>query len=743
MTQAGSSRGVALQWRVPLAVCSAVLSLSAGAARAQSTIGELPEAVVSAPRGETIGGAAPLLELSPSELESYGVDTLSDLVDALKPLTRSSRSDQLPVILINGHLAGQVEFQNIPREAIERVEVLPETVALQYGFSENQRVLNFILRAHYRAAPTRLSGSVATEGGDATLAADSSLVQLEGEARTTLWASYKDNSWLRARQRGIEVPDSKDLTLQPAKTDATLAGTVSRSILGVSSSLEASLDAASSRSLQGLTNDGSVATAIAVPLEQTLDETTARIASQLTGLWGNFVWGATAFYLRDRSHSTSEIGFDADGELLADRTDSTLNVGNLQLSLSGPVLSLPEGPIIANVKFALQYQGFAAENAMPELPLTHSNLVRSDRLGNFNASVPLASHNRLGWLGDLSGTINVTLDNVSDFGTLWSFSYGLDWTAFDKIHLDAIMTDHRSAPSVQQVLGPPIFTPNVELFDFVKGETVFITESTGGTSTLQATDDRVASFGLGLGPFLGKTVFSAHYEQNRISNAIGALPPLTENVELAFPERFVRDADGTLAELDDRWVNLQRERVDDLRWGFNWWIPLGTPPAPHTMPNRFELSIFDTWYLRDTVLIRQGIPTLDLLNGAPSDVAGGQPRHKVEFRSLIYHSGIGGALSAAWRSATTVSSNDPTAPDTLFFSALGTVDFRVFADFEHIPATRNEAWAKGARLSLAVTNLFDQRQTVRDSTGATPVAFEPGYLDPAGRVVALSVPKVF
>ena len=91
----------------------------------------LPETIIAAPRGETSGGTAPILELTPPELESYGVDTLSDLVDALKPMTRSSRSDQMPVVLINGHLAGQVEFQNIPREAIERVEVLPETVALR------------------------------------------------------------------------------------------------------------------------------------------------------------------------------------------------------------------------------------------------------------------------------------------------------------------------------------------------------------------------------------------------------------------------------------------------------------------------------------------------------------------------------------------------------------------------------------------------------------------------------------
>jgi len=586
--------------RVLRAFCALLVLIYTHAASAQSTsaatatrpVEILPETVVAAPRGETTGGTAPILELSPAELDSYGVDTLSDLVDALKPMTRSSRSDQQPVVLINGHLAGQVEFQNIPREAIERVQVLPETVALQYGFSENQRVLNFILRAHYRAIPTRLSASGATEGGTGSLEADTSIVRLEDEARSTLWASYKENSWLRASERDIDVPDSADLTLQPAKTDANIAGTVSRSILGISSSLEASLDITSAKSLQGVADVPSAMAApvIALPLEQTIQESVARIATQLTGQLGHFIWGTTAFYIHDLSHSSSDTSFSADGGALSDRTDSALNAGNLQISLSGPLGRLPAGPIIANVKFGLQYQGFDTENAIPDSALTRSNLVRSERIGNFNASVPLANRDRPARfkVGELSGTFNVTLDNVSDFGTLWSLSYGLDWIPIPKVHFDAIVTDHETAPTVQQVLAPPIYTPNVEMFDFVKDETVYVTQITGGGGNLQPTVDRVQSFGLALGPFLGKTVFSAHYEQNSVRNAIDALPPLTPDVELAFPERFVRNDAGTLVEVDDRWVNLQREQIDDLKWGFNVWVPLGAAASPHSMPNRFK-----------------------------------------------------------------------------------------------------------------------------------------------------------
>jgi len=704
---------------------------------AQAPAEAAPEVTVTAPRGQTIGGIAPLMQISPSELDSYGVDNLSDLVEALRPMTRSSRSDQMAVVLINGHLAGQTEFDNLPREAVERVEVLPETVALQYGFSENQRVLNFILREHYRAVPTRISESGATAGADQAVAADASLVSLEDEARVSVLASYKDSAWLRESDRGIDMPDSHYRTLQPEKSDAKIAGTVSRSILGVSASVEASFDVASAKSLQGLADD--------TPLLQSAPQRTARIATQLTGQWGSFVWGATAYYLHVESNSSSETAVDAAGDALVDRTQSAFNAANLQLSLSGPAASLPAGPIISNLKFGLQYQGFGTHQEFPEAALQSSNLVRSVRSVSLNANLPVANRNRalLPALGDLSATLNAAVDNVSEFGTLVSMSYGLDWNPIEKVHLNGIYTDHRTAPTVQQLRAPAVFTPNVELFDFVASETAYVTEIAGGNPGLSETDDRVASFGLSLGPFLGKTVFSAHYEQSRIRNAIGALPPITPYVELAFPERFVRAPDGALLELDDRWVNLQSETTDDLKWGFNLWAPLGPPAAPHVMPNRIEVSLFDTWYLHDTTLIRTGVPVLDLLDGAPSDIAGGQPRHKIEFRTLVYENGLGGLISAAWRSPTVVGSGDPNAPDAIFFSSLATADVRVFADFERIPLTRQHAWAQGARVSFAVTNVLDRRQSVHDDTGLTPIAFAPGYLDPPGRVVAINLRKVF
>ncbi len=52
-------------------------------------------------------------------------------------------------------------------------------------------------------------------------------------------------------------------------------------------------------------------------------------------------------------------------------------------------------------------------------------------------------------------------------------------------------------------------------------------------------------------------------------------------------------------------------------------------------------------------------------------------------------------------------------------------------------------WLSGTRITLSVTNLTDAHEKVRDATGATPITYQPAYLDPVGRVVKLSVRKLF
>jgi outer membrane receptor protein involved in Fe transport len=69
---------------------------------------------------------------------------------------------------------------------------------------------------------------------------------------------------------------------------------------------------------------------------------------------------------------------------------------------------------------------------------------------------------------------------------------------------------------------------------------------------------------------------------------------------------------------------------------------------------------------------------------------------------------------------------------------------RVFANLESLVGfDQHSPWLRGSRLTLSVTNLFDERVQVRDATGATPLAYQAAYLDPVGRTFRVGLRKVF
>src|SRR5262249_10280876 len=104
--------------------------------------------------GAVVGDIKPEIQMGPSEIQSFGVSTVTELLDELAPELRSDRGrgGEAPVVLLNGRrISGFNEIRDIPTEAILRVDILPEEVALKYGYAANQRVLNIVLRPFFHA----------------------------------------------------------------------------------------------------------------------------------------------------------------------------------------------------------------------------------------------------------------------------------------------------------------------------------------------------------------------------------------------------------------------------------------------------------------------------------------------------------------------------------------------------------------------------------------------------------------
>lgn len=153
------------------------------------------EIVVTAPAlAGSVNIAIPAdVVLDSAAIQSYGASSVSDLLSALSAQTRSGRGrgDGRPVVLLNGkRVSGFAELRDLPSEAIQRVEILPEDVALRYGYAADQRVINFILRPGFKAVT--LEGEIGgpTSGGRTDLEFETGLVRIGKKGRVNLDAEY-------------------------------------------------------------------------------------------------------------------------------------------------------------------------------------------------------------------------------------------------------------------------------------------------------------------------------------------------------------------------------------------------------------------------------------------------------------------------------------------------------------------------------------------------------------------------
>jgi hypothetical protein len=89
------------------------------------------------------------------------------------------------------------------------------------------------------------------------------------------------------------------------------------------------------------------------------------------------------------------------------------------------------------------------------------------------------------------------------FGSLIVYGAGISWEPINQVTVLASFTDEEGAPSIGQLGDPVLQTPNVRVFDFVRGETVDVTRIEGGNPDLVADRRRVYKLGLTI-PRCGK-----------------------------------------------------------------------------------------------------------------------------------------------------------------------------------------------------------------------------------------------
>ncbi|WP_293382309.1 TonB-dependent receptor [Phenylobacterium sp.] len=906
--------------------------------------------------GAVIGDIKPDLQLAPDDIQSYGVSTITELLEELAPEigSNSGRGGEGPAILLNGKRISSInEIRNLPTEAILRVDILPEEAALKYGFSANQRVVNIVLKDHVDAILADLQGGAATEGGGASGQAEAGVTRISGEHRLNIDLKYNPVAALTEQQRNLTslaangppfdltgnvIPGGTATELDPrlsalAGAPVTIAGVPAgvagrpltladflatanapnttdvrpfRSVVpesqqvslnavytqpifyGISATVNGTFTVMTSDTQRGLpgigldlpagntfspfSNDTEVERLIPNfgPLNQDAESWTGHfgmsfnrdIASWRLALTGNFDHVDT--------RNDNDVGVDATAlqaavlagtvnpfgplpanllsRLPQDTSRSKSDTGNIQFVASGPIWTIPAGEIRTSIRVGATLSDFTSESERGGI-VTPSETFSQDG-GNVQLSidVPLTSAKNkiLPMFGDLSANTHVAFQQVSGFGVLDTLGYGVHWTPITGLSILVNQLHDQAAPTQQQTSAPLLLTPNTRIFDFATGQTVDVTEITGGNPALTSDNRYRTSVRITFQPFQDKQlIFRADYNQIHYKNPIATFPAASAAIEAAFPERFIRDSEGDLTEVDYRPVNFASEDVNSLKWGFDYSRPIGPatsppprnqiaqalrkagvngvgrrppgaaldpsaggpggPPGPDgstpngtpggpgqppgaapggpgngpgpggpggggpgggagfagrggggggggfrggggrgTQDGRLRISVFHTIYFADRFLVAPGGPLLDFLNGSSLAGAGGQPQQEVQAQINIAERGYGAELNADWKSGSTVNGAAVGSTGDLTFSDLVKVGARVFADLnQRKTLIEQHPMFKGVRVSFSVSNIFDARQKVTDATGATPLNFQPAYLDPLGRTWKIEFRKLF
>ncbi|MGX7894747.1 hypothetical protein [Tsuneonella sp. HG222] len=577
-------------------------------------------------RGQVDAPQPAIAELDEEDIASYGAGSLAELVAALQNETGSGRGrgSGPPIMLMNGlRVSSFREMRSFPPEAIRKVEILPEEVAQKYGYSPDQRVINFILKDNFASKEVELEYGQPDRGGTSTKEAEATVLRISGPSRMNFNLEVSDTSALTESERDIVqtvVPvvagDPDPAPYRTLVADAqtySLTGnwTTALGESGSSLSLNGAIQRNESKSFNGLDSvlltAPSGATRLRLfgaedPLSRRSRSDTYSLGATLNTRAGDWQLTGTV----DANHGDSETRIDRQADTAALRAaalagafalDAPIAAGlagnGFDTSLSktdsatakftamGQPLELPAGEVAVTLDAGYDWDRITSSDTRSGGP--GSRLTRGDLNGGINVSIPVAERGTgaLGAIGDLSANLSAGVNYLSDFGTLTDWSTGLNWSPIDDLNFQATYIVRDAAPGLSQLGAPTIVNFNVPFFDFTTGTTVLADVTSGGNPNLSKETQKDLKLGVFYQiPLFDRSTISVEWFRNSSRDVTASFPLLTPEIEAAFPGRVTRDAaSGRLLSVDQRPVTFYSQKSQRLRTAINLSGRIGEQPA--------------------------------------------------------------------------------------------------------------------------------------------------------------------
>ena len=700
-----------------------------------------------------VRGDRTIIEIRPDEIFTeedisfYGFNSVGEVVDEVT--SRDGSRDDV-IFLVNGQrVSGLSDVADFPAEAIDRIELFPQGTATEVGGLANQRVVNVRLKPATTIYLANTKLAAATDGEFARYDGELSFTQIQGRRRLNLGLQLSGNDSLLESERDITQVSTAASnlgdfrTLLPENREILLRGNFADAISPNFNALVSTrFFQRETDSLLGIDVDGG-------PLTQGSQLTSLNTNAVVTGQFSEWLVTANASYgITRRRTLTDGVGAASVTGLRQRPVTALLQQAAGDLSVTRPVLQLPAGPLTVTAR------GRFSRESVDSGGTSFSQSLRQFGGG---IAIPLTS-NEGGPIKGI-GAIDLGIDaSLSDYSGLESFSnsiFTLNWRPADWLRVSGSLSTGQTPPSAELLSAPLITAPGTRYFDPLLNNTVDVVSITGGNPDLLTQDDENRRIAIEIRPRMSRlSAFTVEYTSIRNRDIITAAPPANLLLLDAFPERFDRDVSGRLIGVDFRPLNFARKSEEKLRYAFELSFESGAndntanpetvadQPRQFFIPSRLQILFSHAILLENEIVVASGYEAIDLL--LPSALgfgSGGLSRHEIDLTARYGEQGIGAELSGRYSSAGFINVVDDGEVEALRFSALSTADMRFFIEGSRISSDEN--FLDGMRFTLAVRNITNSRQSVRDTEGFTPLIYQPAYRDPTGRLVEVSIRKRF
>lgn len=715
-------------WNVPPYGCW-LLGLISAQAHAQTSAPIDQEIVVFGDR--SFLGIVPERTLSEDEVATYGLGTVGELLAEIDRESNGRR--EAPIYLIDGQrVSGLGDIDVYPTEAIQLIQVLPPGSANTLGVMASQRVVNIVLKPQVAVGVGRVAVDVVVDAGRGHQDSDVNYSDIRRPRRINVTLRARRDEAISERDRNIEqmagAPTNlgRFRTLRPESDEievrASIADQLGPNFNGILTGRVVKGNAISRLGV-GPSND---------VIGQRVESQRAALNGQVNGDIGPWLVALDGSATADRRHIRTDdlnLGEPPIGgsNILVTRTSRAA----LELNATRPLFDLPAGPVTITLRTHLSREVLLARNDRFSQWLTEASA---------GLNIPLASSTTgaLRSIGDLSASAEFTRSRASRVGALARSTFAFQWQPAREVQLVGSLTAGAAAPGIDLVASPLLLTPGVRYFDPLRGETVDIAQLSGGDPSLERQRRANRELTLRLSPLRTTQLqLTATYEGLRDRDTIIAFPAASGLLLRAFPERFLRQADGTLTQVDIRPIRLKRRSEDQIRFG----LQLDLPPGRGSTA-RFNLYTSYTYLIRSEVILTSAFEAIDLLSADALGVGSeARPRHLADVALSYAERGLGLRLTGRFEGASFLEINGSEMPNSIRFAPLATFGARFFIAGQR--AALNSGWLKGTRVTASILNLTNSRKRSLDTFGETPLRYQAAYFDPKGRSIALEFRKTF